>query len=164
MPPKPWETQTDVQNTTTLPTTTQPESSDLTSTNPNQNSYSPYQNNYNSPYSGYSGYGGGYSGYGGMYGGGMYGGGMYGGGMYGRQPGDPNGFMERGLRFLDSFGYITNGLCEVSRYIFEIRNLEMNSDGLGRLFVSLKGLLYKLTFGTYENGKNLIKFLQSLVE
>lgn len=104
-------------------------------------------------YGGYSGYGGvggygGYGGYGGLGGYSSYGGypsyGMYGGyggqGMQGQNP-----MMEKGMRFLESFGFITHSLCEVAR------NIEMNAEGLSRLWISLKGLGYKLTIGLFLN-------------
>jgi peroxin-13 len=106
---------------------------------------------------GYSSYGGGmggYSSYGGMGGYSSYGGGMggYGMGGYGMGgPRDPNSFMDKGLRFLDSFGFITNALCEVAR------NIEMNAEALGRLWVSVKGLGYKMTFGMLFGLVNFVK-------
>ena len=53
-----------------------------------------------------------------MYGGGYGGLGMYGGyGGMGGMMGDPNnpGLMDKGLRFLNYFGYLSNSLCEIAR-------------------------------------------------
>jgi len=118
----------------------------------------PGYSSYSSPYSSYgsgglggmssyggSRYGGSYGGYGSSYGSsyGGYGGGGYGGmynNRYGMNNGDPNnqGFLENGMRFLDSFNYIVNSLCDVAR------NLESNADGLGRFWVSIFNLLFRI--------------------
>ena len=106
---------------------------------------------YSSPYSSYggSGYGGSCSSrYGGGYGGGLGGGmgsygGSYGGGYgglnrYGNNDPNNQGFLENGMRFLDSFNYVVNSLCDVAR------NLESNADGLGRFWVSIFNLIFRM--------------------
>ena len=111
---------------------------------------------YSSPYSSYGGgygsssmYGGASSSYGSRYGSsyGGYGGSSYGGfgGGYGGMNrygmnSDPNnqGYLENGMRFLDSFNYVVNSLCDVAR------NLESNADGLGRFWVSIFNLVFRM--------------------
>jgi len=106
---------------------------------------SPYSSSYGSGYGGssYGGssYGSSYGSYGGSMGSryGGYGGGYGGMNRYGANN-DPNnqGFLENGMRFLDSFNYVVNSLCDVAR------NLESNADGLGRFWVSIFSLIFRI--------------------
>lgn len=102
-------------------------------------SYGSGMGGYGSGYGGYSSFGSGYGGYGGGYGG--YGRGMYGmNGMGG--PGQQGNFMQFALRYLDSFSYGVSSLCEMTR------NIEMNAEGLGRFWASMRNILVRF-FGWF---------------
>lgn len=147
-------------NGTNLQSTTNPTTS---STYGNSLMGSTYGSGYGSSYgSGYGGYGGlgssygGYGGYGSSYGGyGGYGGyGSYGGyggmssyggmggygrmGMMGRGPNGQPSNMEAAFRFLDSSTYMVGSLCEMAR------NIEMNYDGLTRLWMSFANIIKRI--------------------
>lgn len=72
---------------------------------------------------------------------------MYNRGMGGLNGEGNQGFLENGMRFLDSFNYVVNSLCDVAR------NLESNADGLSRFWVSIFNLIFRMknwSFGLYE--------------
>ena len=138
MPPKPWEQNSSEISPISLPssiinpisTALDPTTPD---TNPANNVYGSQNTGYGSGMYGGSSYGSGM--YGNSYGSGMYGN-SYGSGMYGNSYGsgmygmngmngmnsDPNnpGLMDKGMQFLNYFGFLTNSLCEVARYLYFI--------------------------------------------
>ena len=130
--------------------------------------YSPYSSSYGSGYGGYgSGFGSSFGSYGGLGGGyGSYGGygsryGGFGGGYgsgYGFRggmggPDQKGNFMEFTLRYLDSFSYGVQSLCEMTR------NIEMNADGLSRFWGSMKNILVRLFAwfaSMFKGGKEML--------